>query len=92
MIWQEDTSKFSLQILICVLSRRIFTRGRLLQRNVAKDIQSLCRYLRKMNDVFKELNVLVENGKDALHKLKKDILETVFNNFYKYKQVLISRF
>ena len=47
----------------------VFTRVRLLQRYVAKNIQSLYRYLRKMKDVFKELEVLVEKGKVALHKL-----------------------
>ena len=31
----------------------------------------ICRYLRKMTDVFKELKVLVEKGKVALHKLTK---------------------
>ena len=38
---------------------------------IVKDIQSLCRYVRKMKDVFKELKVFVEKGKVALHKLTK---------------------
>ena len=49
----------------------IFTCERLLQMYVAKDIQSLYRYLRKMKEVFKELRVLVEKGKVAPHKLTK---------------------
>ena len=52
------------------LPRSIFSE-RLLERYVAKDIQSLCRYLRKMKDVPKELKVLVEKGKVAPHKLTK---------------------
>ena len=47
----------------------IFTRVGLLQMYVAKDIQSLCRHLRKTQDVFKERKVLVEKGKVAPHKL-----------------------
>ena len=42
-----------------------------------------------MKDVFKELRVLVEKGRKEINK---DIFEMVYNNFYKYKQVLISRF
>ena len=56
---------------------------RYLQRFIAKDIQSRCRNLREMMDVFKELKVLVEKGKVALHKLTK-IYWKRFNNIYKH--------
>ena len=49
----------------------IFTCEKVTAKVVAKDIQSLCRYLRKIKDVFKELRVLVKKGKVALHKLTK---------------------
>ena len=43
----------------------------------AKDIQSRCRNLREMKDVFKESKVL--GRKVALYKINKDTLE---NNIY----------
>ena len=67
---------------ICeVLAKSIFCGLRYLQRFIAKDIQSRWRYLREMKDVFKELKVLVEKGKVALHKLTK-IYWKRFNNVY----------
>ena len=41
-----------------------------------------------MKDVFEELKVLVGKGKSRTSQINKDILETVFNNFYKYKHVI----
>ena len=45
---------------------------------VAKDIQSRCRNLREMEDVFKELKVLGRKGNSCTAQINKDILETIF--------------
>ena len=66
-----------------LLSTYLFCGKRDLQRFVAKDIQSRCRSLREMKDVFKERKVLLEKGKVALHKLTK-IYWKRFNNIYKH--------
>ena len=59
-------------VLIDSLAIYIFCGLRYLQRFIAKDIQSRSRILRERKDVFKELKILVEKRKVALHK---DILE-----------------
>ena len=50
----------------------------------AKDIQSRCRNLREMKDVF-----WVEKGKVALHKINKDILETIFTRTITFDSTVI---
>ena len=47
---------------------------------VAKDIQSRCRNLREMKDVFKELNVLGRKRKSCTSQINKDILETILTS------------
>ena len=47
------------------------------KRFVAKDIQSRCRNLREMTDVFKELKVLGKKKKRCTSQINKDILETI---------------
>ena len=42
---------------------------------VAKDIQSRCRNLREMKDVFKELKVLGRKRKSCTAQINTDILE-----------------
>ena len=60
------------------LQSNIFCGLRYLQRLVAKDIQSRCRNLREMKDVFKELKVLGRKRKSCTSQINKDILETIF--------------
>ena len=55
----------------------------------AKDIQSRCRNFREMKDVFKDLRFWVKKGKVSLHKIKKDILETIFTQTITFDSTVI---
>ena len=68
-----------LKVMIIYL-RDLFCGKRDLVRFVAKDIQSRCRNLREMKDVFKELKVLGRKRKSCTAQISKDILETIFTS------------
>ena len=42
-----------------------------------------------MKDVFKDLRFWVETGKVALHKINKDILETIFTRTITFNSTVI---
>ena len=62
---------------------------RYLEMFAAKDIQSRCRNLREIKDVFKDLRFWVEKGKVALHKINKDILEIIFTRTITFDSTVI---
>ena len=63
-----------------------------LQRFVAKDIQSRCRNLREMKDVFKELKVLGRERKSCTSQINKDILETIFTSTSTFSSTILVTF
>ena len=64
----------------CFLLSNIFFDLRYLEMFAAKDIQSRCRNLKKIKDVFKELKVLGRKKKSCTAQINKDILETIFRS------------
>ena len=59
------------------------------KRFVAKDIQSRCRNLREMKDVFKELKVLGRKRKSCTAQINKDVLETIFTRTITFDSTVI---
>ena len=55
----------------------------------AKDIQSRCRNLREMKDVFKKLKVLGRERKSGTAQINKDILETIFTRIITFDSTVI---
>ena len=70
----------------------IFCGLRYLERFVAKDIQSRCRNLREMKDVFKELKVLGTKRKNCTSQINKDILETIFTSTSMFSSTILVTF
>ena len=60
------------------------------KRFVTKDIQSRCRDLREMKDVFKELKVLDRKRKTS--QINKDILETIFTHTSTFSSTILVTF
>ena len=58
----------------------IFCGLRYLEMFAAKYIQSRCRNLREMKDVFEELKVLSRKRKSCTAQINKDILDTIFTS------------
>ena len=55
----------------------------------ANDIQSRCRNLREMKDVFKELKVLGRKRNSCTTQINKDILETIFTRTITFDSTVI---